>query len=45
MTLIPDQLKEATAKIEKITNQLSDTYMRAYSTDLIAMFEKKKLSL
>lgn len=45
MKLTPEHLKDTTAKIEKITNQLTDTYMRAYSADLIAMFEKKKLSL
>lgn len=45
MQLTQEQYKEATTKIEKITNQMTETYIRHYETEIKFIQEKAKLSL
>lgn len=45
MQLTQEQFKEATSKIEKITNQMTETYIRHYETEIKFIQEKAKLSL
>lgn len=45
MQLTQAQFKQATSKIEKITNQMTETYIRHYETEIKFIQEKAKLSL
>lgn len=45
MQLTQEQFKEATSKIEKITNQMTETYIRHFETEIKFIQEKAKLSL
>ena len=45
MKLTQEQFIQATSKIEKITNQMTDTYIRHFETEIKFIQEKAKLSL
>lgn len=45
MKLTQEQFLQATLKIEKITNQITETYIRHYETEIKFIQEKAKLSL
>lgn len=45
MQLTQEQFTQATSKIEKITNQMTETYIRHYETEIKFIQEKAKLSL
>jgi magnesium-transporting ATPase (P-type) len=45
MQLTNEQFQQATSKIEKITNQMTETYIRYYETEIKFIQEKAKLSL